>query len=98
MCMVMLRGIVQALEKHHNVRILDEAVNSAVKLSHRYIAGRQLPDKAVSVLGHGLRAAVAGSEHDPGAARNAKRRLDDLNVQERVLTREAVSARTTANG
>src|SRR5206468_2899204 len=49
-CMVMMRGIVGALENHHNVRILDEAVNSAVRLSHRYLAGRQLPDKAVSVL------------------------------------------------
>ena len=46
----MLRGIVPALEKHHDLRILDEAVTSTVKLSHRYLAGRQLPDKAVSVL------------------------------------------------
>ena len=45
-----LRGIVSALEKHHNVRILDEGVAAAVRLSHRYLAGRQLPDKAVSVL------------------------------------------------
>src|SRR6202030_2576871 len=49
-CMVMLRGIVSSLEKHHNVRILDEAVRSATKFSHRYLAGRQLPDKAVSVM------------------------------------------------
>src|ERR1019366_7671539 len=49
-CMVMLRGIAPALEKHHGVRILDEAVQSAVRLSHRYMVGRQLPDKAVSVL------------------------------------------------
>src|SRR5208282_426265 len=49
-CMVMLRGIVSSLEKHHSVRILDEAVRSATKFSHRYLAGRQLPDKAVSVM------------------------------------------------
>src|SRR6267378_1210757 len=49
-CMVMLRGIVGSLEKHHNVRILDEAVQSATRFSHRYLAGRQLPDKAISVL------------------------------------------------
>src|SRR5260370_41979131 len=48
--MVMMRGIVGPLEKHHKVRILDEGVNAAVRLSHRYIAGRQLPDKSVSVL------------------------------------------------
>ena len=41
-CVVMLRGIVPALEKHHNVRILDEGLAAAVRLSHRYLAGRQL--------------------------------------------------------
>ncbi|MYM32064.1 type VI secretion system ATPase TssH [Duganella sp. CY15W] len=47
---VMLRGMVATLEKHHGVEILDEAVTDAVRLSHRYITGRQLPDKAISVL------------------------------------------------
>jgi type VI secretion system protein VasG len=46
----MLRGMVTTLERHHGVEILDEAVRDAVKLSHRYITGRQLPDKAISVL------------------------------------------------
>ena len=46
----MLRGMVATLEKHHGVEILDEAVLDAVRLSHRYISGRQLPDKAISVL------------------------------------------------
>lgn len=46
----MLRGVAANLEKHHAVRILEEAVREAVKLSSRYINGRQLPDKAVSVL------------------------------------------------
>jgi len=46
----MLRGMVATLEKHHQVEILDEAVVDAVRLSHRYISGRQLPDKAISVL------------------------------------------------
>ncbi|MTW03741.1 type VI secretion system ATPase TssH [Pseudoduganella ginsengisoli] len=46
----MLRGMVATLEKHHGVEILDEAVTDAVRLSHRYISGRQLPDKAISVL------------------------------------------------
>jgi type VI secretion system protein VasG len=44
----MLRGIVGVLEKHHGLRILDEAITATVRLSHRYIAGRQLPDKAVT--------------------------------------------------
>jgi type VI secretion system protein VasG len=46
----MLRGMVATLEQHHGVEILDEAVTDAVRLSHRYISGRQLPDKAISVL------------------------------------------------
>ena len=46
----MMRGLVETLEKHHKVRILDEAVVDAVRLSHRYISGRQLPDKSVSLL------------------------------------------------
>ena len=46
----MLRGMVDLLTRHHQVEILDEAVRDAVRLSHRYITGRQLPDKAISVL------------------------------------------------
>ena len=46
----MLRGLSEVMEKHHKVRVLDEAVQDAVKLSHRYISGRQLPDKAIGVL------------------------------------------------
>ena len=46
----MMRGLAPTLEKHHNVRVLDEAVRDAVRLSHRYISGRQLPDKSVSLL------------------------------------------------
>jgi type VI secretion system protein VasG len=46
----MLRGMVPTLERHHNVEILDDAVRDAVRLSQRYISGRQLPDKAISVL------------------------------------------------
>lgn len=89
LCLVMLRGTVGSLEKHHNVRILDEGVRAAVKLSHRYIAGRQLPDKAVSVLDTACARLALGQNTIPAQVENAKRRLDDLNVQERVLTREA---------
>src|SRR6185437_6873420 len=46
----MIRGLVSTLEKHHNVRILDQAVSEAVRLSARYIPSRQLPDKAVSLI------------------------------------------------
>ena len=59
------------LEKHHNVRILDEAVNSAVRLSHRYLAGRQLPDKAVSVLDTACARLSLGQNTTPGAIEDA---------------------------
>lgn len=88
-CSVMLRGTVPALEKHHKVRILDDAVNAAVKLSHRYLAGRQLPDKAVSVLDTACARLALGQSAVPPVIEDATRELDDLNVQERVLTAEA---------
>jgi type VI secretion system protein VasG len=50
MAVAMVRGLVDTLERHHNVRILDEAVTEAVRLSARYIPSRQLPDKAVSLI------------------------------------------------
>ncbi|WKE67491.1 type VI secretion system ATPase TssH [Gallaecimonas kandeliae] len=59
----MLRGIAASLEKHHQVQILDVAIQDAVKLSHRYISGRQLPDKAISVLDTAC-ARVALAQHD----------------------------------
>ncbi len=88
-CMVMLRGIVGALEKHHSVRILDEAVQSATKFSHRYLAGRQLPDKAVSVLDTACARLSLGQNATPPQIEDTSRQLDDLEVQQRVLQREA---------
>jgi type VI secretion system protein VasG len=88
-CMVMLRGTVPSLEKHHKVRILDDAVSNAVKLSHRYLAGRQLPDKAVSVLDTACARLALGQNSVPPALEDATRELDDLRVQESILTREA---------
>jgi type VI secretion system protein VasG len=87
-CMVMMRGIVGALEKHHAVRILDEAVHAAVVLSHRYLAGRQLPDKAVSVLDTACARLSLGQNATPGAIEDTVRQIDDLSVQERILQRE----------
>ena len=87
-CSTMLRGIVASLEKHHNLRILDEAVTATVKLSHRYLAGRQLPDKAVSVLDTACARLALGQNATPPAIEDAVRRLDDLEVQQRILDRE----------
>jgi len=87
-CTVMLRGIIPALEKHHKVRILDEGLTSAVKFSHRYLAGRQLPDKAVSVLDTACARLALGQSATPPAIEDATRQLDDLEVQQRILERE----------
>jgi type VI secretion system protein VasG len=90
-CMVMLRGIVENLEKHHKVRILDEAVSAAVKLSHRYLTGRQLPDKAVSVLDTACARLSLGQSATPAALEEMTRLVEHLTVQRRVLEREAAA-------
>ena len=84
----MLRGIKASLEKHHNLRILDEAVTATVRLSHRYIAGRQLPDKAVSVLDTACARLSLGHNSTPPRLEDILRRIDALEVQKRVLERE----------
>jgi type VI secretion system protein VasG len=87
-CDGMLRGMVAALEKHHQLRILDEAVTSTVRLSHRYLAGRQLPDKAVSVLDTACARLALGQNTTPPAIEDATRHIDDLKVQKQILERE----------
>ncbi len=88
-CALMLRGLVPTLEKHHSVRILDEGLLAGVKLSHRYLPDRQLPDKAVSVLDTACARLALGQNSIPSAIEDATRTLDDLAVQTRVLEREA---------
>ncbi len=88
-CELMMRGVVPALEKHHNVRVLDEGLAAAVKLSHRYIADRQLPDKAVSVLDTTCARLALGQNATPGPIEDAQRTMDDLDVQLRILERES---------
>ncbi len=90
-CMVMMRGIVGALEKHHKVRILDEGLAAAVRLSHRYLAGRQLPDKAVSVLDTACARLALGQNAIPSLMESLTRQLDDLELQERILRRETAT-------
>ena len=87
-CMIMMRGIVASLEKHHGVRILDEGVFSAVKFSNRYLAGRQLPDKAVSVLDTACARLALAQNSTPAAIEDVSREIDDLAIQARVLERE----------
>ena len=89
-CLIMMRGLVASLEKHHNVRILDEAVYASVRLSHRFLAGRQLPDKAVSILDTACARLSLGQNATPPALEDTTRQIDALEVQKRILNRETV--------
>lgn len=86
----MLRGITANLEAHHKILLLDEAISAAVKLSHRYIPARQLPDKAISLLDTAC-ARVAISQHaTPPALEDCQKRIENLRTQASILAREAV--------
>jgi type VI secretion system protein VasG len=87
----MMRGLAGTLEKHHNQRILDEANVEAVRLSHRYITGRQLPDKAVSLLDTACARVAIGHGATPPAIEDAQRRIDALAVEIGMLEREAAT-------
>lgn len=86
---LMLRGVAWVLEQHHKVQILDEAIEAAVSLSHRYIPARQLPDKAVSLLDTAC-ARVAISQHaTPAEVEDILRRRQALEVEQGIIGREA---------
>lgn len=86
---LMLRGVAGTLEQHHKVQILDEAIEAAVSLSHRYIPARQLPDKAVSLLDTAC-ARVAISQHaTPAEVEDIMRRRQALEVERAIIGREA---------
>jgi type VI secretion system protein VasG len=87
-CNVMMRSVGPILEKHHNVRILDEGLQAAVKFSHRYLPDRQLPDKAVSVLDTACARLALGQGATPPAVEEATREITDCEVQLRNLGRE----------
>ena len=84
----MMRGLTGILEKHHGVRILEEAVESAVKLSHRYIPARQLPDKSVSLLDTACARVAIGQNAIPPAVEDCRRHIEHLQVEIGILERE----------
>ncbi|KVO50007.1 type VI secretion system ATPase TssH [Burkholderia stagnalis] len=86
--LAMLRGLAAKLEAHHRVLVLDDALQAAVTLSHRYIPARQLPDKAISLLDT-VCARVAVSQHAvPAPIEDARRRIDRLQVEHERIGRE----------
>jgi type VI secretion system protein VasG len=84
----MLRGLVATLETHHKVRILSEAVEDAVKLSSRYITGRQLPDKAISLLDTTCARIGLSQNSTPPAIEACTRKLEQLATTIGILERE----------
>jgi type VI secretion system protein VasG len=83
----MLRGMVATLERHHAVDILDDAVRDAVRLSHRYITGRQLPDKAISVLDTACARVAVGQSGVPEPLEALERDIATLQSELRVRRR-----------
>jgi type VI secretion system protein VasG len=85
----MIRGLAPVLEAHHKVSVLDEALEAAARLSHRYIPSRQLPDKAVSLIDTAC-ARVAISQHAmPPQVEDCRRRIEGLETELRILDRES---------
>ena len=89
----MVRGLVARMEEHHGVRVLDEAVKDAVRLSHRYLSGRQLPDKAISVLDTACARVAIGQAARPARLEGTERRLAAVGEEVRLLEREMPSGR-----
>ncbi len=85
---LMMRGVASTMEKHHKVQILDEALEAAVRLSHRYIPARQLPDKSVSLIDTAC-ARVAVSLHaTPAEVDDSRKRIEALEVELGIIGRE----------
>ena len=88
---MMMRAVASKLENHHRVQILDEALDAAVRLSHRYIPERQLPDKAVSLTDTAC-ARVAISQHAvPPELEDCRRRIQALETEMEIIGRESAT-------
>ncbi|MEO7057246.1 MAG: type VI secretion system ATPase TssH, partial [Caldimonas sp.] len=87
----MLRGLAPLMEAHFNVRLLDEAITEAVRLSARYISGRQLPDKAIGLLDTACAKVALGQSALPAAMEDRQKRLERMAAEIVALEREAAS-------
>lgn len=84
----MLRGVADSMERHHKVRILDQAVVDAVRMSSRYIAGRQLPDKAISVLDTACARVALSHASTPAAIEDTRRLIENIMRERAALQKE----------
>ncbi|MDR7343353.1 type VI secretion system protein VasG [Pantoea alhagi] len=87
--LLMLRSTVNTLEQHHHVLLLDEAVSAAVKLSHRYIPARQLPDKAVALLDTACARVAVSQGAQPPQLEDCLHRIAALEIERDIAAREA---------
>lgn len=94
--LVMMRAVAPFLEHHHGVMITDEALRDAVRLSHRYLTARQLPDKAVSVLDTACARVAIGLSATPSSVEAASRRIGEIERELKILKREASLGRNHA--
>jgi type VI secretion system protein VasG len=85
---IMLRGLIAPMEKHHKVRVTDEAIVAAVNLSNRYIPARQLPDKAVSLLDTACARVAISQNAKPAAVEDAEVEIASLESEKESLIRE----------
>lgn len=86
--LIMLRGIATPLEAHHKVLLLDEAIEAAVRLSHRYIPARQLPDKAVALLDTACARVAVSQYAQPAALEDTRRKIEHLEIERAIAKRE----------
>ena len=91
MAIAMIRGLVATLEQHHKVRILDEAVSDAVRLSARYIPARQLPDKAVSLIDTACARVAMSQNAIPAPIDDCQRRLGLIDTELKIIERETAA-------
>ncbi|MCI0506855.1 MAG: type VI secretion system ATPase TssH [Gammaproteobacteria bacterium] len=84
----MMRGIAKSLEQHHKVHILDDAIISSVTLSQRYIPGRQLPDKSVSLLDTACARVALSQSTTPALIEDCQRRIRQYETTIAMLEKE----------
>ncbi|MEO6709096.1 MAG: AAA family ATPase, partial [Planctomycetota bacterium] len=91
-----MRGLVEVMERHHKVRVLDEAVIDSVRLSKRYLSGRQLPDKSVSLLDTACARVALSQSSTPAALEDSNRRINQIKTTLAMLEREEAASGTQA--
>ena len=87
--LLMMRGLAGVLEKHHRVQILDEALEAAARLAHRYIPARQLPDKSVSLLDTACARVAISQDSVPADIEDCRRTIESLTTEAQILDRES---------